>query len=131
MPLTDTLWTRGKCGYKILQYMAAGIPAVASAVGANRDIITDGVNGFLARTTDDWVRSISTLAEDPVLRTKFALKGRELVESKYSLDQFAESYIADARVAIALSCASLRSVLAPYPSLCRWVRSRIGPGIDL
>lgn len=93
MPLTDTLWARGKCGYKILQYMAAGIPSVASAVGANRDIITNGENGFLARTTDDWVRSISTLAEDPVLRTKFALKGRELVESKYSLDQFADSYI--------------------------------------
>jgi glycosyltransferase involved in cell wall biosynthesis len=49
MPLTDTLWTRGKCGYKILQYMAAGIPAVASAVGANLDIITDSENGFLAR----------------------------------------------------------------------------------
>ena len=94
MPLTDTLWTRGKCGYKILQYMAAGIPVVASGIGANRDIITDGENGFLAKTTEDWIRDISTLAEDEVLRRKFALKGRELVEKKYSLDQFADSYIA-------------------------------------
>jgi glycosyltransferase involved in cell wall biosynthesis len=93
MPLTDTLWTRGKCGYKILQYMAAGIPVVASAVGANRDIITHGENGFLAETMDDWVRSISTLAADSVLRRKFASKGRELVERKYSLDGFAESYL--------------------------------------
>ena len=93
MPLTDTLWTRGKCGYKILQYMAAGIPSVASAVGANRDIVAHGENGFLARTSEDWVRCISTLAEDEVLRRKFALKGRELIEKKYSLDQFADNYI--------------------------------------
>ena len=93
MPLTDTLWTRGKCGYKILQYMAAGIPSVASAVGANLDIVTDGENGFLAKTTEDWVRLTATLADDPVLRKKFGLKGRQLVESRYSLDQFADRYI--------------------------------------
>ena len=93
MPLTDTLWTRGKCGYKILQYMAAGVPVVASAVGANNDIITDGVNGFLAKTSDDWVRSISSLVQDPKLRRTFGLRGRELVEKKYSLDQFADGYI--------------------------------------
>jgi glycosyltransferase involved in cell wall biosynthesis len=93
MPLTDTLWTRGKCGYKILQYMAAGVPVVASAVGANNDIITDGENGFLAKTADDWVRSITALAEDTELRKKFGLRGRELVERKYSLDRFADGYI--------------------------------------
>jgi glycosyltransferase involved in cell wall biosynthesis len=93
MPLTDTLWTRGKCGYKILQYMAAGIPVVASAVGANNDIITNGENGFLASSLEDWIRTIGTLAEDRVLRKKFAIRGRALVESKYSLDQFAEGYI--------------------------------------
>ena len=93
MPLTDTLWTRGKCGYKILQYMAAGIPVVASAIGANRDIVTHGENGFLAATAEDWVRDISTLAADPVLRRKFGIKGRELVEQKYSLNQFADRYI--------------------------------------
>ena len=93
MPLTDTLWTRGKCGYKILQYMAAGVPSVASAVGANLDIVTDGENGFLARTTEDWIRLIATLADDPVLRRKFALRGRQLAEHHYSLDQFSDRYI--------------------------------------
>jgi glycosyltransferase involved in cell wall biosynthesis len=93
MPLLDTVWARGKCGYKVLQYMAAGIPAVASAVGANRDIVTHGENGFLARTQDDWVRSISSLIKDSNQRREFALRGRKLVEEKYSLDRFAEGYI--------------------------------------
>ena len=101
MPLTDTLWTRGKCGYKILQYMAAGIPVVASAFGANRDIITNGENGFLAGSMDDWVRDISTLAADPVLRRKFGMRGRSLVEQKYSLDQFADAYISLIRELVA------------------------------
>ena len=73
--------------------MAAGIPVVASAVGANRDIVTHGENGFLAATSEDWVHHISTLASDRVLRRKFGLKGRELVEQKYSLDQFVDAYI--------------------------------------
>jgi glycosyltransferase involved in cell wall biosynthesis len=93
MPLTDTLWTRGKCGYKILQYMAAGIPVVASAVGANNDIITHGENGFLAKTTNDWIEHISALVQNPELRQSFGRRGRELVERKYSLDQFAAGYI--------------------------------------
>ncbi len=93
MPLWDSVWTRGKCGYKILQYMAAGVPAVASAVGANNDIIDHGVNGFLVRTQDDWVNSISVLLKNPTLRHDFGERGRELVEKKYSLDRFAERYI--------------------------------------
>jgi glycosyltransferase involved in cell wall biosynthesis len=93
MPLTDTLWTRGKCGYKILQYMAAGIPAIASAVGANRKIVTQGENGFLAQTQEDWVQSISILLQDQALRTKFGTRGRQLVENKYSLDQFCDGYV--------------------------------------
>ena len=93
MPLTDTLWTRGKCGYKILQYMAAGIPVVASAVGANNDIVTHGTNGFLAKTTEEWIASLTTLLEDSKLREKFGIRGRRLVEQEYSLDQFADGYI--------------------------------------
>jgi glycosyltransferase involved in cell wall biosynthesis len=93
MPLTDTLWTRGKCGYKILQYMAAGIPVIASAVGANKDIISHGENGFLARTLEDWVNNITRLADDSKLCQTFGRRGRELVEKRYSLDQFAAGYI--------------------------------------
>jgi glycosyltransferase involved in cell wall biosynthesis len=94
MPLWDSVWTRGKCGYKILQYMAAGTPVVASAVGANTDIITHGENGFLARTQEDWVNSIASLIENAELRRDFGLRGRALVEKFYSLDRFTEGYVA-------------------------------------
>ncbi|MEY2439190.1 MAG: hypothetical protein QOI34_575 [Verrucomicrobiota bacterium] len=92
MPLWDSVWTRGKCGYKILQYMAAGIPVVASAVGANLDIITSGENGFLARTSEDWIRSVRSLLENPELRKTFASRGRELVAKHYSLEKFSQRY---------------------------------------
>lgn len=93
MPLWDSVWTRGKCGYKILQYMGVGTPVVASAVGANTDIITPGENGFLAKTQDDWVRAIGSLIENAEQRRNFGLRGRELVERRYSLDRFAEGYV--------------------------------------
>jgi glycosyltransferase involved in cell wall biosynthesis len=93
MPLWDSLWTRGKCGYKILQYMGVGTAVVASAVGANNQIVNHGENGFLATTQDDWVRSISALVENAELRNNFGLRGRELVERSYSLDAFANGYV--------------------------------------
>jgi glycosyltransferase involved in cell wall biosynthesis len=93
MPLWDSVWTRGKCGYKILQYMGVGTPVVASAVGANKDIITDGENGFLAETQEDWVRALGNLIENGEQRRTFGLRGRELVERRYSLDRFAEGYV--------------------------------------
>jgi glycosyltransferase involved in cell wall biosynthesis len=93
MPLWDSVWTRGKCGYKILQYMAAGLPAVASAVGANTDIITHGENGFLARTQDDWVQCIASLIEDASLRRRLGESARATVEKNYSLESFAGEYI--------------------------------------
>jgi glycosyltransferase involved in cell wall biosynthesis len=93
MPLWDSLWTRGKCGYKILQYMGVGTAVVASDVGVNNEIIRSGENGFLARTEDDWVNSIAALIENPELRRTFGLRGRELVEKKYSLEHFAKVYV--------------------------------------
>ena len=92
MPLWDSVWTRGKCGYKILQYMGVGTPVVASDVGVNPEIIASGQNGFLARTQDDWIEGIGSLVEDAGRRKEFGLRGRQLVESNYSLDHFVEGY---------------------------------------
>ena len=93
MPLRDSAWARGKCSYKILQYMGVGTAVVASPVGMNPDVITSGVNGFLASSGDEWVRSISALLENPEMRARFGKAGRELVERKYSADDYAKSYI--------------------------------------
>jgi hypothetical protein len=93
MPLWDSVWTRGKCGYKILQYMGVGTAVVASDVGVNNQIISHSENGFLARTQEDWVTALSSLIRDAELRKTFGLRGRELVESNYSLQRFAEDYV--------------------------------------
>lgn len=85
MPLTDGPWERGKCGYKLIQYMACGIPVVASAVGENNYIVREGENGFLARSEEEWLRAFTCLAEEPERARAMGLAGRRLVEQEYSL----------------------------------------------
>ncbi len=85
MPLPDEPWARGKCGFKLIQYMACGLPVVASPVGVNTEIVTHGVNGYLAETTDEWVSSIRQLQANPKLRHEMGAAGRKRVEEKYSL----------------------------------------------
>jgi len=85
MPLPDNLWERGKCGFKLIQYMACGKPVVASPVGVNREIVVDGVNGFLASSHDEWVRALERLKSDPDLRKTMGASGRRMVEEKYCL----------------------------------------------
>ena len=70
-------WSRGKCAYKLLQYMAAGVPAVGSDVGMNADLIQSGENGLLARSAGDWVNALAALAGDLALRTRIGRAGRE------------------------------------------------------
>jgi len=84
-PLIDTLWARGKAGFKAIQYMAVGVPVVASSVGMVKDFIEDGVNGYLVKTEEEWVEKISKLIEDSNLRRSIGLAGRKTVEEKYSL----------------------------------------------
>jgi glycosyltransferase involved in cell wall biosynthesis len=93
MPLTDDAWSRGKCAFKLLQYMAAGLPCVASPVGANTEAVIDGVNGFHARTVDDWERSLQSLIESPELRARFGANGRAHVESRYAMRRYQERYL--------------------------------------
>lgn len=93
MPLPDDEWTRGKCGMKGLQYMAAGIPTIMSPVGVNKEIIQDGENGFLASNTEEWADRLSRLIESVELRSKFATNGRKTVEEKYSVEANKEKYL--------------------------------------
>jgi len=90
MPLTDDAWTRGKAGYKLLQYMSMGIPAVASSVGFNKEIVKDGVNGFLATTKEEWVKKLSLLIENEELRKKMGKEARATIEKNYALDKAEE-----------------------------------------
>jgi glycosyltransferase involved in cell wall biosynthesis len=86
MPLDDTPWARAKCAFKLLQYMALGIPAVASPVGMNSEVVQDGVNGLLARGPEEWLAAIDRLLGDPDLCRRLAGEGRRTVEQHYSLE---------------------------------------------
>jgi glycosyltransferase involved in cell wall biosynthesis len=85
MPLRDSPWERGKCGYKLIQYLGSGKPVVASPIGVNVEIIEGNGVGILARTTDDWIQAVHTLAGSETLREEMGARGRRLVEAKYSV----------------------------------------------
>jgi glycosyltransferase involved in cell wall biosynthesis len=84
MPLPDDPWTRGKCAAKLLLYMGAGVPGVASPVGVTAEIVDDGVNGFLAPTAADWVRKLEALIDSPALRASMGAAARRTVEARFS-----------------------------------------------
>lgn len=98
MPLRDGEWERGKCGYKLIQYMAAGRPVVASPVGINREIVTRDV-GYLPSKDSEWVEAISALANDRNKRIAYGVAARRLVESKYSLQVTAPLFVSQLRKA--------------------------------
>jgi glycosyltransferase involved in cell wall biosynthesis len=89
MPLDDTTWSKGKCGLKLLQYMATGLPVVTSPHGGAMDIVTHGVHGFVARTDDEWVEYLSKLLRDSTLRARLGRNGRKRVEEDFSLEKWA------------------------------------------
>jgi glycosyltransferase involved in cell wall biosynthesis len=82
-PLPDTAWEQGKCGVKVLQYMACGIPVVASDVGVQKQIIQHGENGFLVRTEAEWIERLQMLLADAMLRARLGAAGRRRVEDKF------------------------------------------------
>lgn len=85
MPLPDEEWARGKSGYKLIQYMACGLPVVASPVGINSDIVRDGVNGYLATSPEEWRGALIRLIDDADLRHLQGAAGRARAVSDYSL----------------------------------------------
>jgi glycosyltransferase involved in cell wall biosynthesis len=85
MPLPDEPWQHGKCGYKLIQYMACGKPVIASPVGANREIVEHGKNGFLASTQEEWFEYLRLLTCDRRMRLAMGAEGRSKVEREYSV----------------------------------------------
>jgi glycosyltransferase involved in cell wall biosynthesis len=84
MPLENDEWSWAKAGYKLLLYMSKGIPCVASPVGVNNDLITNGETGYLAETREEWSDRLSLMIKDASLRRKMGEKGRERAEKYYS-----------------------------------------------
>jgi glycosyltransferase involved in cell wall biosynthesis len=84
-PLPDDEWTRGKCGFKAIQFMACGVPVIASPVGVNREIVTDGGDGLLAAAPAEWAASLRGLLDDGAKRAALGAAGRRTIERSYSL----------------------------------------------
>lgn len=92
-PIPDEPWVYGKSGLKAIQYMALGVPTVASAIGANFRVIEDGVSGFLVRNDQEWVEALAKLINDPGLRKQVGLEGRKRVEELFSIRANKDTYL--------------------------------------
>jgi len=93
MPLQEDQWSKGKCGFKALQYMSLGIPSVITPVGVNVEIVTNGVNGFTPSTPTDWIATLEKLITDKKLRKRLGQRGQDTVEKKYSVHSQKQQYI--------------------------------------
>ena len=93
MPLENNDWSKGKCGFKALQYMSLGIPAIVSPVGVNTDIVDDGINGFLCHDLAEWETKLITLIENAEQRRNMGKSARLKVESAYSVNSNRSNFI--------------------------------------
>lgn len=93
MPLADTDIEKGKCGFKAIQYLSLGIPAVVSPVGANLEVVDNGVNGFVADSENEWITAIEKLINDKELRKKMGEAGRKKIVDKYSVQSSYKLFI--------------------------------------
>ncbi|MBI1850500.1 MAG: glycosyltransferase family 4 protein [Planctomycetes bacterium] len=96
-PLPEDVWTRGKCGLRVLLYFAAGVPVVASPVGVQADMVSDGITGLRATSPSDFAAAIARLRADAPLRRACAAAGRQLVEDQFSLARVAPLFVAAVR----------------------------------
>ena len=94
MPLANNDYTQGKCSFKLLQYMAVGIPLVASPVGMNRQIVEAGINGFLAHDEKEWLDKLRLLCRDDELRQRMGSAGRQMIEASFSLQKISQQWTA-------------------------------------
>jgi glycosyltransferase involved in cell wall biosynthesis len=93
MPMVKDQWSEGKCGFKLIQYLSLGIPAVTSPVGVNKKIIEHGVNGFLCETEAEWGSALKKLLADVELRKQMGLAGRKIIQQRYSVQSQKEKFI--------------------------------------
>jgi len=93
MPLQADEWAEGKCGFKLIQYLALGIPAIASVIGVNKEIIQEGVNGYLCSEEEDWVNALKQLIQDSVLRQHMGTRGRQKIVKEYSIEGNKENFL--------------------------------------
>lgn len=92
MPLNEMKWSRGKCGFKIIQYLALGIPAVVSPQGLNSFIVADGERGRICRTRKEWLDALRQLITDHKLRQRMGTRGREFIRQHYTTDLWRERF---------------------------------------
>ena len=92
--IPDDLWSRGKCGLKVLQYLASGLPVLANPVGVHPAIIEHGMTGFLADTDDAWVEGVRALAADPSRRLRMGVAARAAVAARYSVAAWEARFVA-------------------------------------
>lgn len=93
MPLEDTEWAKGKCGFKLIQYLAIGIPAVANDVGVNNQLILEEETGFLADSHEKWLQSLKKLLTHKDLRKQMGSRGRDLIEKEFSVESQKEKFL--------------------------------------
>lgn len=93
MPLPDDEWTRGKCGFKAIEYMAHGIPAVVSPVGANRELVPEGSGVLFASSEEEWEEKLSCLCTDPAYRDAVGGRGREGTAARFSPEVSSAAYL--------------------------------------
>ena len=92
-PLPDDEWTRGKCGFKAIQFMACGVPVIAAPVGVNREIVTHRTDGLLASNQAEWMTGLRELLDDGQLRAQLGAAGRQTIERRYSLEANAPTLV--------------------------------------
>lgn len=94
MPLENDPWCEGKCGFKLIQYLSLGIPAIASPIGVNKIMIEQEIDGLLCSTEDDWYNGLAKLIRNEHLRIQMGLAGRQKIVSHFSLQANAGSFLA-------------------------------------
>jgi len=93
MPLLPDKWAAGKCGFKALQYMALGIPALVSPIGVNTKIVDNALNGYVCNTVQDWENALIALLSNPALRTDMGRQARAKIENAYSVTSNTANFI--------------------------------------